>query len=236
MKKLVFLCLAILLLLIPIAWTLDAASETNHKIDELQKAIVELGDATNSLASGMSSIEALLKAIEEHEDHLITIVFENLQSPREEQPTEQPTEPPTEPPAELPTDPPRENQPANYYGRLVIPDAGISVGLYHGADPAITDREDSANLFSMRVFDGLYIADHNNQEFSKLYRVTVGMRGYIRTADDTVFNIVCTDIFNGHNNGKIIDEDGNTNFDAHFLMYTCRDHWTNILICLWKHY
>lgn len=231
MKKFISLCLAILLLLIPITWTLDAASEISHKIDELQKAIDEFGDAMNSLANGMSSIEASLKAIEEHEDCAITIIFENLQSPREEQPTE----PPTEPPAELPTDPPRENQPANYYGRLVIPDAGISVGLYHGADQAITDREDSANLFSMRVFDGLYIADHNNQEFSKLFNVTVGMRGYIRTADGTVFNIVCTDIFNGHNNGKIIDEEGNTNFDAHFLMYTCKGYGTSILICLWKH-
>jgi sortase (surface protein transpeptidase) len=170
---------------------------------------------------------------------LTTVVIETQTEPEatteavETQPMETQPDPIPDVTEPIPTE--TEPRYSNYYGRLVIPDAAISVGLYHGADQAITDREDSANLFSMRVFDGLYIADHSNQEFSKLFNVTVGMRGYIRTADGTVFNIVCTDIFNGHNNGKIIDEEGNTNFDAHFLMYTCKGYGTSILICLWKH-
>jgi hypothetical protein len=48
----------------------------------------------------------------------------------------------------------------NYYGRLHIPEVGINVALYYGADQSITNRKDSANIFSMSVFDGLYIADH----------------------------------------------------------------------------
>lgn len=123
-----------------------------------------------------------------------------------------------------------------YYGRLCIPDANIDVGLYYGADQAITDRQDSANIFTTRVFDGLYIADHKNQEFSKLPRVKVGMRGYLKLADGAVFNIICTEVLTGHNTGKrITDENGNFNFDADFLMYTCRDNSKNVLICLWKH-
>lgn len=61
------------------------------------------------------------------------------------------------------------------------------------------------------------------------------MRGYIQFADGKT-NIECVDIFYGHNTGEnIIDEEGNKNFDADYLMYTCHNSQKNILICLWKH-
>ena len=88
----------------------------------------------------------------------------------------------------------------------------------------------------MNVFGGLYIADHNTQEFGKLLDVEVGMQGYIVLADGTKLSITCTEILTGHNTGKyIVDENGNTDFDGDILMYTCLDSWRNILICLWKY-
>jgi sortase (surface protein transpeptidase) len=61
-------------------------------------------------------------------------------------------------PSTRPTEPPKVYP--NYYGRLHIPKVSINVALYYGADQSITNRKDSANIFSMSVFDGLYIADH----------------------------------------------------------------------------
>ena len=137
-------------------------------------------------------------------------------------------------PTTRPTAPPKLYP--NYYGRLRIPEVKLDVALYLGADQAITDRKDSANVFSMSVFDGLYISDHNTQEFGKLLEVEVGMRGYIALADGTKLSITCTEILTGRNTGKyIVDENGNTDFDGDILMYTCRDSWRNILICLWEY-
>ena len=136
-------------------------------------------------------------------------------------------------PTTRPTGPPKLYP--NYYGRLRIPEVNLDVALYLGADQAITDRKDSANVFSMSVFDGLYISDHNTQEFGKLLEVEVGMRGYIALADGTKLSITCTEILTGRNTGKyIVDENGNADFDGDILMYTCRDSLRNVLICLWK--
>lgn len=119
--------------------------------------------------------------------------------------------------------------------KLIIPNVGVDVPLYYGNDQKACDRQDSAIVFSMRAFDGLYIADHNNQEFRKLHAVRVGMRGYIQYADGTRIDIMCTDVTGGHNTGVVIeDENGITNLDVDYLMYTCKDNWRNILICLWK--
>ena len=144
---------------------------------------------------------------------------------------------PTDPMSTVkPTKPHSVPKPANYYGRLRIQEVKLDVALYFGADQSITDRKDSANVFTMSMFDGLYISDHSTQEFGKLLDVEVGMRGYLQLADGSIHNIECTDVFNGHNTGKRIeDENGNANFDANYLMYTCRKGWKNIRICLWKH-
>ena len=123
-----------------------------------------------------------------------------------------------------------------YYGRLFILDAGINVALYYGYDIKITDREDSANIFFFGTDSGFTIADHNYQEFAKLYNVRVGMCGYIQHKYDGIINIKCVDIFNGYNNGKhITDENGvNVMNVTDYMMYTCRNNTTNVLICLWE--
>ena len=131
-----------------------------------------------------------------------------------------------------PTDPPKLYP--DYYGRLHIPEVGVDVALYYGASQKITDRKDSANIFSMSVFDGLYVADHNTQAFKNLHKVLPGTKGYIELQNGDIRYIECIDIFDGYNTGKLItNKNGQTNFQADYLMYTCKKG-QNIVICLWK--
>lgn len=221
MKHYIAIFIAFILLLSSVIYLVGLVNALNRKIDGLQREPAQVGN--NCLT---------VIVITEQETEPIVLTEPTL--PEHDIGTE-PTTPDinTEPTL---LEPDIKPEPTNYYGRLCIPEANIDVGLYYGADQAITDRQDSANIFTMSVFDGLYIADHNNQEFANLYAIVVGMRGYLTLANGEVLNIVCTDVFNGHHTGKhIVDENGNTNLDGDYLMYTCRDSWQNILICLWKH-
>ena len=124
----------------------------------------------------------------------------------------------------------------NFYGRLRIPEVNIDVALYYGHQQEITDRQDSANIFSLSAFDGIYISDHKSQEFGKLLNVQVGMKGYLDLASGHTLSIECTDVLDGYHTGwGIADENGNTNLDADYIMYTCLNGIHNIRICLWKH-
>lgn len=124
----------------------------------------------------------------------------------------------------------------NFYGRLYVPDAEIDVALYYGNDQEITDRRDSANIYTWEDYYGETIADHNNQEFRKLFDVMVGTKGYLQLANGDIINIVCTDVFNGHNTvDLIVDEHGEAaQGRSDYLMYTCCNHAYNVRICLWN--
>ena len=123
-----------------------------------------------------------------------------------------------------------------YYGRLFIPGADINVALYYGYTTDITDREDSANIFFFGDGPGFTIADHNYQEFSKLFNVKIDTYGYIQHKYDGIVNIKCVDVFNGYNTGRyIVDENGVNAMDrTAYMMYTCRNNTRNVLICLWE--
>jgi hypothetical protein len=140
---------------------------------------------------------------------------------------------PTEPYAEWYAD---DNDYPGFYGRLYIPDAGIDVALYCGSKQYITDRADSANLFTWMDYTGRMIADHSNQEFAKLFSVEVGTRGYIRLKDGDIINIECVDVFNGHNTIVAITNEAGVciQSDADYVMYTCRNGWRNVRIWLWN--
>lgn len=122
-----------------------------------------------------------------------------------------------------------------FVGRLHVPDAGIDVALYRGADQSITDRADSANIFALQGYPGEIIADHYNQEFAGLFAAEVGMHGCIHLRDGDVIYIECVDVFNGHNTGyDLTDEAGVSVIGREdYAMYTCRNGWRNVLICLW---
>lgn len=160
--------------------------------------------------------------------------------------TTEPTEPEITKPTETPAEPADTTEPVkdlylddndypDFCGRLYIPSVGIDVALYYGNDQAAADRTDSASIFQYSVYDGEIIADHSNQDFSKLFGVSVGDTGYIRLSDGGTVNIRCVEVFNGHNTGtELTDNDYNNVMGQYdYLMYTCRNGWRNILICQW---
>ena len=126
----------------------------------------------------------------------------------------------------------------NFYGRLYIPSVGIDVALYYELSQSVTDRNDSAAIFTYDSYYGEIIADHSNQDFSKLLNVSVGTIGYIKLCNSDIINIKCVEVINGHNTGTELTDE---NYDIvmgkyDYLMYTCRNGWTNIRICQWSCY
>ena len=127
---------------------------------------------------------------------------------------------------------------ANFYGRLYIPSVEIDVALYYGISQSVADRADSAAIFTYGSYTGEIIADHSNQDFSKLFDVFVGTTGYIKLKNSDVITIKCVEVINGHNTGtELTDEDYNVVMGKYdYLMYTCRNGWKNIRICQWNCY
>lgn len=125
----------------------------------------------------------------------------------------------------------------SYVGKLIIPDVGIDLSLYSGWAQDITDRQDSANYFtfSRNNHNNMIIADHKTQEFSKLYDVKVGTIGRIEFKDGCVEEIKCVKVLDGHNKlTRITDLEGKSLLEEEdYLMYTCKNGWWNIIICLW---
>lgn len=126
----------------------------------------------------------------------------------------------------------------NFYGRLYIPDAKIDVALYSSSEQYVTDRSDSANIFTWGGHSGYIIADHNIQEFHKLFSVHVGTEAFIKLNDGDIINLHCVDVLNGHNTGiELTDEDYvSVHGKADYIMYTCKNGWKNILVCLWEEF
>ena len=125
---------------------------------------------------------------------------------------------------------------SDFYGRLYIPDANVDVALYYGWYQYITDRVDSANIYTWINCDGETIADHDYQEFWKLFNAEIGTTGYIKRKDGSIITIECTDVFDGHNiTSDVTDENGVSAYGrADYMMYTCRDGWRNVRFWLWK--
>ena len=171
------------------------------------------------------------------ESTIIEQVEETEPEPTEVTESVKETEPPeqSKPPAKSPSKYADDEDYTGFVGRLHVPDAGIDVALYRGSSQSITDRGDSANLFRWKDYSGEVIADHSNQDFSKLFYVDDGTTGYIQLADGTIINIVCVSVINGHNTGyELTDEsDASVMGMADYVMYTCRDGWQNVRICLW---
>ena len=124
------------------------------------------------------------------------------------------------------------------FGRLVFPDTGISVALFtDGAGETlaekrqgICDAEDSAVLYYDE--EGAVIADHNNQSFAGLMNVLVGQKAYIITSD-SVLELVCTGLIDGHNNDHrgIVDENyAPIRNSGDFICYTCKESWLDVRI------
>lgn len=205
----------------------NQTDDYKDKTHALELKAQEFENKIKELESQIREFESKIKDFETKIEELETEVEETMATVTTQEP--ETTSPPV-------TNGVYEDFEHIYYGRLFVPDAGISVALYYGYQVYITDRVDSANIFSFEDFRGFTIADHKNQEFAKLYNVKVGMYGYIDNKYTGRIHIRCVDIFNGYNNGKyIIDENGaNAMNMTDYMMYTCRNNTTNVLICLWE--
>ena len=204
------------------------------KIENAENIAEELSGRIKELEDKIIWLESEIKRLE---DKIKELEYEK------EKPEDEPDEEAEEKPKENVSNPSEyynngiyEDISHLYYGRLYIPDLSISVALYYGHQQYITDRKDSANIFCFEDFRGYTISDHNYQEFSKLLNVKTGMRGYIQNKYVGRIDIVCTDVFNGRNNGAyIVDENGaNAMNMSDYMMYTCRNSSSNVLICLWE--
>lgn len=126
-------------------------------------------------------------------------------------------------------------------GRLLIPAAGIDVGLFssgYGEDVTqmrqnITDALDSALLYYDGV--GFIIADHSNQDFASLPLVQKGDRAYILEGN-SILTLSCSLVTDGVNTGEgIRDINGEYITDESlFTCYTCLEDWTHIHIVGFK--
>ncbi len=135
-------------------------------------------------------------------------------------------------------------------GRLLIPSANINVALFTwidtpvsadgGADDillqvrqAIVDNEDSASLYNDGY--GNIIADHSNQEFSKLSGVSLGDTAYL-LAGDHIISLECDLVTDGTNtlNGITTADGKPANEGEDYTCYTCLEDWTHVLIVGFK--
>ena len=126
------------------------------------------------------------------------------------------------------------------FGRLVFPDTGINTALFTDGPgetiaekrQGICDAPDSAVLYYDA--EGAVIADHNTQAFANLIQVLPGQKAYIITAD-SVLELVCTWLIDGHNDNHrgIVDENyAPLQHVGDFICYTCKDVWLDVRIVM----
>lgn len=125
---------------------------------------------------------------------------------------------------------------AGMYGRLVIPGVGIDVALIipsaMSQAQAVTDAGDSACIMiGWHGPNTNVIADHNNQSFAPLSKVTVGMPAYIITENGQI-DLRCSVVIDGHNAVTNITDLNYTPVEgiADYVCYTCQDNWRNVRI------
>lgn len=128
-----------------------------------------------------------------------------------------------------------DNNYDKFQGRLYIPSVNIDVALYWGNQQSITDRQDSANLYSSFQYSGLIVADHKNQEFQNLVNIEQDMTGYVIYPDNTAVKIQCISVIDGHNTETELTDENYIPLEGphDYLMYSCKDNWKNIRICEW---
>ena len=123
----------------------------------------------------------------------------------------------------------------NYYGRLYIPSAQITIARYSHDSQETLDRSDSAAIFNFYPYRGKVIADHCYQGFLNLDKVEVGTMGYIVLKDGRTVNIKCVNSFDGYNTRDMLTDQNRKEIsgDNDFIMYTCKTVYQAVRICLW---
>ena len=121
-------------------------------------------------------------------------------------------------------------------GRLLIPSVGIDLAVREPVNDseaqAFVDERDSAAIFWRG--DARIIADHNNQGFAYLSKVSIGDKAEMCLKDGSQISYTVVDKFKGHNTGpELTDEDYNCIYDDNIgglTLYTCYAGWENIWV------
>ena len=121
-------------------------------------------------------------------------------------------------------------------GRLLIPSVGINLALREPSNDseaqAFVDEKDSAAIFWRG--EARIIADHNNQGFAYLSKVSIGDKAEVQFKDGTCVSYIVVNKFTGHNTGpELTDEEYNCIYDDNIgglTLYTCYAGWENIWV------
>lgn len=120
-------------------------------------------------------------------------------------------------------------------GRWSIPGHGVDVACFHSNAQSVVNDKDSAAMFPYGV--QTIICDHWNQGFEGIKSCEPGTKALWTAVDGTESWYVCTEKFNGHNTGKLTDEDYVCVSDRNengITCYTCNDNYKNVTIVFFQ--
>lgn len=121
-------------------------------------------------------------------------------------------------------------------GRLYIPSVGINLAIREPTNDTeaqkFVDEKDSAAIFWRG--DARIVADHNNQGFANLSKVSIGDSAEMILKDGSSISYIVVNKFTGHNTGpELTDDDYNCIYDDNIgglTLYTCYAGWENIWV------
>lgn len=120
-------------------------------------------------------------------------------------------------------------------GRWSIPGHGVDVACFNSSAQSVVNDKDSAAMFAYGV--QTIICDHWNQGFEGIKSCEPGTKALWTSVDGTETWYVCTEKFNGHNTGKLTDEDYVCVSDRNengITCYTCNDNYKNVTIVFFQ--
>lgn len=80
------------------------------------------------------------------------------------------------------------------------------------------------------------IADHNNQDFESLTRVSVGDEAVIKNPYGTTTTLVCKEVVDAHNRGDIVTDDGRCldSMSGSYVVYTYHGGGDGVRACVFE--
>ena len=129
---------------------------------------------------------------------------------------------------------------ASFYGVLSAPDVNLYVNVYKPEDQfnsaelqQIVDAPESAVMMTPYLYGARVVADHRNQGFNKIKKLTPGQYVYLYTINGIEQYLVVFVDFNGINDGDIKYYNGISVFaggNDNLVLYTCNKTWHSVTI------
>ena len=122
---------------------------------------------------------------------------------------------------------------AQSYGRVLIPETGLNMGLTRSSfdNPYLQSLVDAGGAVGFGYNGSYVICAHQNYGFWRMQRSVAGRT--VAYIDGKKY--LCASIFDGHNNGQILDSNWNMVYYDGIIMYTCNGpDYHNITVSYWK--